>query len=64
MVYLLCFRIKQIQCTNEILNKFSLYIFPRYIFRQIPNVVVECLTLLLRIPEVPGSNLGPAYRLC
>jgi hypothetical protein len=25
----------------------------------LPNVVVECLTLLLRIWEVPGSNLGP-----
>jgi hypothetical protein len=24
-----------------------------------PNVVVEWLTLLLRIREVPGSNLGP-----
>jgi hypothetical protein len=24
-----------------------------------PNVVVEWLTFLLRIREVPGSNLGP-----
>jgi hypothetical protein len=24
-----------------------------------PNVVVEWLTLLLRIREAPGSNLGP-----
>jgi hypothetical protein len=24
-----------------------------------PNVLVECLTLLLRIREVPGSNLSP-----
>jgi hypothetical protein len=23
------------------------------------NVVVECITLLLRFREVPGSNLGP-----
>jgi hypothetical protein len=25
---------------------------------DIPNVVVEWLLLLLRIPEVPGSNIG------
>jgi hypothetical protein len=25
----------------------------------LPNVVVEWLILLLRIREVPGSNLGP-----
>jgi hypothetical protein len=25
----------------------------------LPNIVVEWLTLLLRIREVPGSNLGP-----
>jgi hypothetical protein len=25
------------------------------------NVVVEWLTLLLRIREVPGSDLGPGY---
>jgi hypothetical protein len=24
-----------------------------------PNVVIESLTLLVSIPEVPGSNLGP-----
>jgi hypothetical protein len=30
-----------------------------YIIKQ-PNVMVEWLTLLLRIREVPGSNLGPA----
>jgi len=24
-----------------------------------PNVVIEWLTILLRIREVPGSNLGP-----
>jgi hypothetical protein len=26
---------------------------------KLPTVVVEWLTLLLRIREVPGSNLGP-----
>jgi hypothetical protein len=26
-----------------------------------PNVVVEWLTLLLRIRQIPGSNLGPGY---
>jgi hypothetical protein len=26
---------------------------------NLPNVVVEWLTLLLRIPEVPGLILGP-----
>jgi hypothetical protein len=26
---------------------------------ETPNVVVEWLTLLLRIRETPGSNLGP-----
>jgi hypothetical protein len=26
---------------------------------KITNVVVEWLTLLLRIREVPGSNIGP-----
>jgi hypothetical protein len=31
-----------------------------------PNVVVECLTLLLRIQETPDSNLGPetGYTTC
>jgi hypothetical protein len=28
-------------------------------FIDLPNVAVEWLTLLLRIPKVPGSNLGP-----
>jgi hypothetical protein len=30
---------------------------------SLPNVVIEWLTLLLRILEVPGSNLGPGDRL-
>jgi hypothetical protein len=28
-------------------------------YKLIPNVDDEWLTLLLRIPEVPGSDLGP-----
>jgi hypothetical protein len=32
--------------------------------RLVLNVVVERLTLLLRIREVPGSNLGLGNRLC
>jgi hypothetical protein len=35
----------------------------RYSSKLLPNVVVERITLLLRIREVPGSDLGPGYRL-
>jgi hypothetical protein len=37
----------------------GIYILGKTCINNEPNVVVEWLTLLLRIREAPGSNLGP-----
>jgi hypothetical protein len=33
------------------------------LYCQLPNIAVKWLTFLLRITEVPGSNIGPGCRL-
>jgi hypothetical protein len=42
---------------TNISQKHTVFIFSLKI--KTPDIVVEWLTLLLRIPEFPGSNLGP-----
>jgi hypothetical protein len=42
------------------LNSFGTLNLPLYLHnKEVPNIVVESLTLLLRIWEVPGSKFGP-----
>jgi hypothetical protein len=55
-LFISCF----LSCLLSFLNCSSLFLsFPCFL----PNVVVEWLTLLLRIREVLGSNLSPGDRL-